>query len=118
MADKLRYQEEKEFTQQLVGTYNTGIHKSRVFTLDFTTEARASTPLGASAVGFWDVPSLPASFIKVQFSTSGLFLHAQPQGSLCSKGRQTSQGSSAQQRVKQNQDLAGACKKKGIIWLK
>jgi len=32
----------------------------------------------SAEVGFGDVPSLPACFIKVQFSTSGLFLHAQP----------------------------------------
>lgn len=39
------------------------------------------------------MPSLPASFILVPFSTLGSLLSAQLQGSPHSKGRQTSQGS-------------------------
>lgn len=83
LGEKLRGKERRN----LLSRYTQHQHnKSRVFTLDFTAEARESPSLGASAVGFWDAPSLPASLNKVQFSTSGLFVQAQP-GAAAQRGQ-------------------------------
>lgn len=75
LGEKLR---DKKRRNLLSGYTQHQHNKSRVFTLDFTAEARESPSPGASAVGFWDAPFPPASLNKMQFSTSGLFVQAQP----------------------------------------
>lgn len=83
LGEKLR----DEKRRNLFRRYTHHLHnKSRVFTLDFTAEARESPSLGASAAGFGDAPSLPASLNKVQFSTSGWFVQAQP-GAAAQRGQ-------------------------------
>lgn len=83
LGEKLRDKKRRN----LLSRYTQHQHnKSRVFTLDFTAEARESPSLGARAVGFWDAPSPPAALNKMQFSTSGLFVQAQP-GAAAQRGQ-------------------------------